>query len=72
MQKQLTINIDEHIYNVLFSEIGKEKKISLFIEDLVRAYIKKPEIEVSYKQMAEDETRENEALIWSEETFKDF
>ena len=78
MQKQLIINIDEQIYNSLFSKIGKEK-ISLFIEDLVRTYIstilninKKPDIETAYKQMAKDKTREAEALTWSEETFLDY
>ena len=47
-------------------------EISLFIEDLVRTNIKKPDIETAYKQMAEDKTRENEAISWSEETFKSF
>ncbi len=71
MEKQLTVNIDEQVYNALTNLVAKDK-ISLFIEDLVRKYIQKPDVETAYKQMAEDTTRETEAQNWSEETFIDF
>ncbi len=55
---------------IFFSKIGREK-ISLFIEDLVRSQIKKPNLEATYQQMAEDKQREVEAFAWSEETLFD-
>ena len=70
MQKQLVINIDEQVYNALYSKIEREE-ISLFIEDLVRSQIKKPNLEAAYQQMAEDKQREVEAFVWSEETLLD-
>lgn len=70
MQKQLTINIDEHIYHALFNKVGKQK-ISLFIEDLVRSHIARPDMEAAYKQMSEDMENETKAFIWSEETLMD-
>ena len=70
MQKQLIIDIDEQVYNALFSKVGNEK-ISLFIEDLTRSQIKEPNLEVAYQKMAEDKQREVEAFAWSEETLLD-
>ncbi len=70
MQKQLIIDIDEQIYNALYSEI-ESGSISLFIENLVRSHIEKPDLEAAYQKMAEDKFRENEAFAWSEETLLD-
>lgn len=33
--------------------------------------MQKTHLELTYKQMAEDESREAEALAWSEATFRD-
>ena len=38
MQKKLTITIDEGVYNGLYRVIGP-RKISRFIEDLVRPHV---------------------------------
>jgi predicted CopG family antitoxin len=65
MQKKLTITIDEQVYEGLHTIIGR-RRISRFIEDLVRPHVMFPDLEAAYQQMAEDEEREAEALEWAE------
>jgi len=65
MQKKLTISIDEKVYEGLYKRIGK-RKISNFIENLVRPHVIEEEWETGYKEMAKDESREKEALEWAE------
>jgi predicted CopG family antitoxin len=65
MQKKLTITIDERVYEGLHSVIGP-RKISNFIEDLVRPHVLDQDLEDAYKEMAGDEQAESEALEWSE------
>jgi predicted CopG family antitoxin len=70
MQKKLTITIAEDVYLGLHRRIGR-RKISRFIEDLVRPQLLDPDMESAYQDMAQDEKREREALDWSEATFGD-
>ena len=70
MQKKLTITIDEHVYEGLYKVIGP-RRISRFIEDLVRPHVIYPALEAAYAEMAEDEEREAEALEWAEATVGD-
>jgi len=70
MQKKLTITIDERVYEGLYAVIGP-RRISRFIEDLVRPHVMGPDLEAAYRQMAEDEGREAEALEWAEATVGD-
>ena len=70
MQKKLTITVDEEVYEGLHKTIGP-RKISKFIEDLVRPHVVYPDLESAYSDMAKDEEREKEALDWAETTFKD-
>jgi predicted CopG family antitoxin len=70
MQKKLTVTIDEEVYEGLREVIGP-RKISRFIEDLVRPHVTKKDIYAAYKEMAADEVRESEALEWVEGTFGD-
>lgn len=70
MQKKLTITVDEQVYDGLHSVIG-QGKISRFIESLVRPHVVKNDLESAYREMAEDEARETEALEWSEATIGD-
>ena len=70
MQKKLTITIDERVYNGLHSVIGP-RRISRFIEGLVRPHVLNKDLEEGYQQMAQDEAREQEALEWSEATIGD-
>ena len=67
MQKKLTISIDEQVYEGLHEVVGP-RRISRFIEDLVRPYVLNQELEAAYEQMAQDEAREAEALEWAEAT----
>lgn len=70
MLKKLTITIDEAVYDGLYATIGA-RRISHFIENLVRPYVIQPDLEAAYAQMAQDEQREAEALAWVEATFND-
>jgi predicted CopG family antitoxin len=70
MQKKLTITLDEEVYTGLHNLIGP-RKISKFIEDLVRPHVIKSELESAYEQMAKDKVREKEALEWAEATCGD-
>jgi hypothetical protein len=67
MQKKLTITLDETMYDGLHKVIGR-RRISRFIEELVRPHILAHALEAAYQQMAQDETREAEALAWAEAT----
>ena len=65
MQKELTINVDERVYAEL-QRIGGPDDISQFIESLVLPQLRGRDLEAAYQQMAEDTTREAEALEWAE------
>ena len=65
MQKKLTITVDEQVYDGLREVVGP-RKISRFIQELVRPYVLHNELESQYFQMSMDEEREKEALEWSE------
>jgi predicted CopG family antitoxin len=70
MQKKLTITIDEQVYEGLHQVIGP-RKISSFIENLVRPHVLYPDLEAAYAEMAQDEEREAAALEWAEATAGD-
>ena len=70
MQKKLTITVDEKVYEGLHKVVGR-RRISRFIEDLVRPYVLSQDLEAAYQQMGRDEVRETEALEWSEATIGD-
>ncbi|MBC8247402.1 MAG: addiction module antitoxin [Deltaproteobacteria bacterium] len=70
MQKKLTVTIAEEVYEGLREVIGP-RKISRFIEELVRPHVTKKDIYAAYKEMAGDKVRESEALEWAEATFGD-
>jgi len=70
MQKKLTITVDERVYEGLHKVVGR-RRISRFIEDLVRPYVLRQDLEAAYQQMGQDEAREAKALEWSEATIGD-
>ncbi len=70
MQKKLTITVNERVYEGLHTVVGR-RRISRFIESLVRPYVIGKDLEVAYQQMARDEAREAEALEWAEATVAD-
>ena len=70
MLKKLTITVDERVYDGLREIIGP-RKISRFIQELVRPYVIKDDLESQYFQMSMDEEREKEAIDWSESLLGD-
>ena len=70
MQKKLTITLDEKVYAGLHRVVGR-RRISRFIEELVRPHVLDRDLEAAYQQMAQDEAREAEALEWAEATVRD-
>lgn len=65
MQKKLTISIDEKVYRGLYAIIG-ERKISQFIENLLKPDVLHQNLEAAYQEMAADTKREHEANEWNE------
>lgn len=65
MQKKLTITIDQAVYEALYRTIGP-RRISRYIESLLRPHVMSADLEAGYRAMAEDTLREAEALEWSE------
>lgn len=70
MQKKLTITLDERVYRGLHTVVGR-RRISQFIEGLVRPHVIGKHLELAYQEMARDESREAEAFEWSEATLGD-
>jgi hypothetical protein len=70
MQKKLTLTMDEEVYEGLRSTIGP-RKISRFIEDLVRPHVVKKDLYAAYREMGADRVAESEALDWAEGTCGD-
>jgi len=70
MQKKLTITVDENVYDGLYKVVGP-RRISRFIEELVRPYVLHKDLDAAYRLMAQEEKRETEALEWSEATIAD-
>lgn len=70
MQKKLTITIDEEVYEGLHKTIGP-RKISRYIQEIVRPHVVRPNLESAYAEMAKDKEREKDADQWAEITFMD-
>ena len=70
MHKKMTITLDEAVYDGLYRFIGK-RKISQFIEELVKPHVLENTLDAGYKAMAKDKEREKEALEWSNALMKD-
>ncbi len=70
MQKKLTISVDAAVYDGLYRAIGP-RRISQFIEDLVKPHVLDEDISAAYAQMAADEAREAEAEEWSDTLISD-
>ena len=70
MQKKLTIMLDEEVYQGLYRVIGR-RRISQFIESVLRPHVTNQGLLEAYQQMAADEAREAEALEWAEATVGD-
>ena len=55
--------MDEAVYDGLYRTIGK-RRISQFIEDLLRPHVSDTALDAGYRDMAADEVREDEASEW--------
>lgn len=64
MHKRMTITLDETVYEGLYRTVGK-RRISQFIEDLVRPHVMDTALDDGYRAMADDQEREMEAREWS-------
>lgn len=69
MQKKLTITLDERVYDGLHQIVGR-RRISRFIQELVRPHVVDADLEQAYRLMAQDEQREKDALEWAEGTLE--
>jgi predicted CopG family antitoxin len=70
MNRKLTITVSEAVYEGLHRTIGR-RRISQFIERLARPHVVPQDLEASYREMAADQAREQEALEWSESVIAD-
>ncbi len=70
MQKKLTITLNQDVYEGLHRVIGRGN-ISQFIEVLVRPHVISEDLDAAYRDMAQDEAREAEALEWVEAVIGD-
>ena len=63
MHKRMTITLDEAVYDGLNRTIGK-RRMSQFIENLLRPHVLDTSLDDGYKAMAADQAREAEAHDW--------
>jgi predicted CopG family antitoxin len=70
VQKKLTITVDEDVYKGLHAVVGR-RRISRFIESLVRPHVITRHLDAAYRAMADEEAREAEAQEWAEATAGD-
>ena len=63
MHKRMTITLDEEVYEGLYRMVGK-RRMSQFIEDLLRPHVVDTSLDDGYRAMAADQVREAEALEW--------
>ena len=65
MHKKMTITLDEAVYEGLYRTVGR-RKMSQFIEDLLRPHVVDSSLDDGYRAMAADKARETEATEWSD------
>jgi hypothetical protein len=70
MQKNLTITIDEEVYEGIYATVAPND-VSFFVQELVRPHLARQDLDSAYAEMAKDFQREREALEWAEATCKD-
>jgi predicted CopG family antitoxin len=63
MHRKMTITLDEAVYEGLYRTVGR-RKMSQFIEDLVRPHVVDAALDDGYQARAADKAREAEAMEW--------
>ena len=70
MHRRMTITLDEAVYEGLNRTIGK-RRMSQFIEDLLRPHVLDSALDAGYQAMAADKSRETDAQEWCNALSKD-
>jgi hypothetical protein len=70
MHRRMTITLDEAVYEGLYRTVGK-RKMSQFIEDLVRPHVLDTALDDGYRAMASDRDHESMARHWIDAQGKD-
>lgn len=70
MHKKMTISLDEAVYDGLYRTVGK-RRMSQFIEDLLRPHVLDITLDEGYRAMAADRQRETEAMAWCDALSRD-
>ena len=70
MRKKLTISVDAAVYEGLYRRVGS-RRISQFIEDLVRPHVMADDLHSAYAEMAAEEARETDAEEWADTLISD-
>ena len=65
MHKKMTITLDEAVYDGLYRTVGR-RRMSQFIEDLVKPHVLDTALDEGYRLMAADGAREKDAQAWCE------
>jgi len=63
MHRRMTITLDAAVYEGLYRTVGK-RRMSQFIEDLLRPHVLDTSLDDGYRAMAADQAREAEAQAW--------
>lgn len=63
MHRKMTIPLDETVYESLYRTVGR-RRMSQFIEDLLRPHVVDTALDEGYRAMAADKAREAEATAW--------
>jgi predicted CopG family antitoxin len=63
MHRKMTITLDEAVYEGLYRMVGR-RKMSQFIEELLRPHVVDSSLDAGYQAMAADKAREAEAMQW--------
>lgn len=63
MHRKITITLDEGVYEGLYRTVGP-RRMSQFIEDLLRPLVMEKPLDDGYRAMAADAEREAEAAEW--------
>ena len=70
MHRKMTITLDEVVYEGLYRTVGR-RKMSQFIEDLLRPHVVDTSLDAGYLAMAADKAREADAMEWCNALSKD-
>jgi hypothetical protein len=63
--KKLTISVSDEFYSGLQHRVGR-RRIGAFLENIARPYVINDDLTATYRDMANDAAREEEAEEWVE------